>query len=105
VSDPNFWSKDIRELRLEKGLSQRELAKLAKVNRTTLRSIEEGKGPIQIDIYERLLAALGYELMPIKREVSLEELRRQASIETDPKRRSQLAMQILLRLAPGTPET
>ena len=73
--DPNFWSEDIRKLRLEKGLSQRQLAKLAKVNRTTLRNIEEGEGPIQIDVYERLLAALGYDLVPVRASGSASQLR------------------------------
>ena len=96
--DHNFWSKDLGELRREKGLSQRQLAELAKVNRTTLRAIEDGTSPIPIDVYERLLAVLGYELVPIKREVSLNELRKQASTETDPERRSELAAEILFRM-------
>ncbi len=85
-------------MRLKKGMSQRELAKLAKVNRTTLRKIEDGTCPIPFDIAIRLAYALGYECVIHRRESSLKELRRQAATETDPDRRSKIAAEILLRL-------
>jgi transcriptional regulator with XRE-family HTH domain len=68
--DRKFWSQEIRKLRLEEGMSERELARLANVNRMTLRAIENGRSPIPIDVLERLLAVLGYDLVPIKREIS-----------------------------------
>lgn len=56
------WSTLIRELREEAGLSQRELAKRAAVNRSTIRRIESGDARGDIDSLETLMGALGYEL-------------------------------------------
>jgi transcriptional regulator with XRE-family HTH domain len=70
--DPTFWSKLIQDLRHEKGWSQRELAQFANVNRTTLRSIEHGTGPVKMDIFERLLDALGHDLVALPREIPLD---------------------------------
>ena len=43
----------IRELRLEQGMSQRELARRAKVKRTTVRRIEKGTCRTGTDVHER----------------------------------------------------
>jgi hypothetical protein len=53
-----------------------------------------------MDVYERLLAVLGYELVPIGS--YLDRLREQAATETDPHRRSKLAARILLHTTPST---
>ena len=47
----------------------------------TLRAIEDGTSPIPIDVYERLLAVLGYRLEPIERDTSPEAP--QAGIDGD----------------------
>jgi len=65
ASDGNFWGQLIQELRREKGLSQRRLSEAAAVNRSTLRRIEEGKARVGIDVIERLLEFMGYELEAI----------------------------------------
>jgi transcriptional regulator with XRE-family HTH domain len=52
----------IRELRLEQGMSQRELARRAKVKRSTVRRIEKGTCRTSTDVYQRLLNPLGYEI-------------------------------------------
>jgi transcriptional regulator with XRE-family HTH domain len=58
--EPDFYR--IRELRLEQGMSQRELARRAKVNRSTVRRIEKGTCLASTDVYQRLLNPLGYEV-------------------------------------------
>ncbi|MCL4743871.1 MAG: helix-turn-helix domain-containing protein [Burkholderiaceae bacterium] len=64
----NFWGELIRCLREEKGLSQRVLADRASVNRSTLRRIEAGKTSADIEMMERVLSYLGYELEAIDME-------------------------------------
>jgi transposase-like protein/DNA-binding XRE family transcriptional regulator len=61
--DPKFWNHLIPELRREKGMSQRRLAAIAKVSRSTLRRIEEGRTR-NMSAIERLAAAMGYVLRP-----------------------------------------
>ena len=58
------WPKLIRQLQHENGISERALCKAAKVNRSTYRRMIKGRAQCggAIDIYEALLAALGYEL-------------------------------------------
>jgi transcriptional regulator with XRE-family HTH domain len=58
----SFWGKLIFQLRTEKDMSQRELALTAKVNRSTLRRIEEGTSSGDILMIEAVLSVLGYEL-------------------------------------------
>lgn len=58
---PNFWGNLIRELREERGISQRELARHSGINRNTLRSLESGTCTSVIHV-ERLLAFFGYEI-------------------------------------------
>jgi transcriptional regulator with XRE-family HTH domain len=50
----------IRELRLDQGVSQRQLARRAKINRSTVRRIEKGTCRTTPDVYQRLLTSLGY---------------------------------------------
>lgn len=98
LSPRNLWGKLIQDLRAENRISQRQLAVKAKVNRSTLRRIEDGEARGDIDIIERLLNYLGYELEAILSESIQDRLKKQAAIETDPSQRSKLAAQRLLSL-------
>ncbi|MCO5157840.1 MAG: helix-turn-helix domain-containing protein [Aquamicrobium sp.] len=98
MQQSNFWGNLIHKLRIEQGVSQRVLADRAQVNRNTLRRIEAGKTSAEIATMERILRYLGYEL-EVMEEVSRDErLRRQAAIETNPDRRSKLAMSRILTM-------
>ena len=56
------WGLEIRKIRKERGLSQRMLAKLANINRSSLRRIEAGLTEGKIGLIECLADALGYDL-------------------------------------------
>lgn len=56
------WGAEIKKLRDEKGMSQRRLAKLAGVDRASLRRFESGESRGNIDLIEKLVEVLGYEL-------------------------------------------
>lgn len=94
----NFWGELIRRLRIEQGVSQRVLADRAQVNRNTLRRIEAGKTSAEIDTMERILDYLGYELEAMEQVSREERLKRQAAIETNPDRRSKLAVTRILSM-------
>jgi transcriptional regulator with XRE-family HTH domain len=49
----------IRELRLEKKLSQEALANIAEIDRTYMTSVENGRRNISIETLEKILVALG----------------------------------------------
>lgn len=66
MTSPNFWGNLIRQLREERGISQRELARAADINRNTLREVEKGRCKSVARI-ELLLAFFGYELDAIAR--------------------------------------
>lgn len=95
---PSYWGSEIRKLRSEKGLSQRQLAVLAGVNRSTMRRLEEGSGRSNIDLLEKLLLALGYELEALQLEALKEQARRRAALAADPEARSQAAHYRLLTM-------
>lgn len=57
---------NIKKLRKQKKLSQLGLAKLAGVSRTSISNIEKGGGT-DVRIYERIIFALGYEVVVILR--------------------------------------
>lgn len=63
----NFWGTLIKSLRDEQGISQRVLAHGANINRATLRRIEKGRTPGDIDMIERVLDYLGYDLEAMQR--------------------------------------
>ncbi len=53
----------IKEVREEKGISQRELAKRANVSRVTIHELERGKkGAVMTSALERIAEALGVEV-------------------------------------------
>jgi transcriptional regulator with XRE-family HTH domain len=93
-----FWGDLILSLRKEQKISQRRLSVGAKVNRSTLRRIEEGDGSGDIDTIERLLDYMGYQLEALSDLSQDERLKRQAKQTDDPNYKSKLAMQRLLGL-------
>lgn len=58
----NIISQKIRELRVQKGLSQEELADIAGLHRTYVGSVERGERNISIDNIERLANALNIKI-------------------------------------------
>ena len=57
------FAKNLKRLRLEKGLSQEELAHRADLDRTYVSSLERQKYAVSIDVVERLATVLGVEPM------------------------------------------
>lgn len=53
---------EIRRIRQEQGVSQRRLARLAGVDRASLRRFEEGQSRGNLQLVEAVADALGYEL-------------------------------------------
>tara|TARA_R110002124_G_scaffold80925_2_gene213950 strand:- start:1378 stop:1602 length:225 start_codon:yes stop_codon:yes gene_type:complete len=62
--EPVNWSQLLRELRIEKGLTQRELAYQSKMPQRTIAEYENVEASRQLSIYriEQILDSLGYEL-------------------------------------------
>lgn len=58
---PVQWGTEIKKLRTEQKMSQRKLAKLAGVDRASLRRFEDGESRGNIELVERLAEVLGYE--------------------------------------------
>lgn len=56
------FGQKIKELRLEKGLSQEALANLAEIDRTYIPSIEKGDRNVSITVAEKLAKALDVKL-------------------------------------------
>jgi transcriptional regulator with XRE-family HTH domain len=57
-----IFAKRIREIRLEKGISQEKLAELSNLHRTYISSVERGERNITVDNMERLAVALGVDI-------------------------------------------
>ena len=90
----------IRIERLAKGVTQAGLARTAKVSRTVLSRIEQGKpSPVQTDVLDRLFAAL--DVRPELAADSKLETRRLARIEQQLKAEQQRSrhLRLALRLA------
>jgi transcriptional regulator with XRE-family HTH domain len=94
----NFWGVLIHELREERKISQRRLADATDVNRATLRRIEEGTTRGDIDVIERLLNFMDYELEAMHKDALLEQARREGETKIDPVKRSKLAVLRLIGL-------
>ena len=73
MSGANFWGSLVRELRLERGITQRGLALATGVNRNSLRNIERGAYSGDMETMELLLGHLGYEIDAIAMEVVVHE--------------------------------
>ena len=56
------FGKRLKELRLQKGLSQEALANIADLDRTYIPSIEKGERNVSITVMEKLAKALGVEI-------------------------------------------
>lgn len=97
-SEPNFWGELVVRLREEQKISQRQLASGAGVNRSTLRRIEEGTARGDIDVVERLLNYLGYELEAMTAMSVEQRIKLQADQTSNPNRRSELAASRILAL-------
>jgi len=59
------FGKRIKELRLQKGLTQQTLANIANLDRTYLPSIEKGERNISITVIEKLAKALEIEIIEL----------------------------------------
>ena len=99
-AQPSFWGRLIYDLRKEMGLSQRQLAEQAQVNRSTLRRVEEGKAHGDVVMLEKLLGVLGYELEVLQLS-NVEAWRFQhVAAADDPAYRSRAAAHYLLTVTP-----
>ncbi len=94
----NFWGDLIHQLREDLRLSQRKLADEAHVNRSTLRRIEEGTARGDIDVIERLLGYMGYELEALDQTALLAQHKLRLAAQNDPLQRSLGAMSRLLNM-------
>lgn len=75
IRSPQQLGALIRQMRLERGMSQKELADLIGTYQKTISTIENGSPGAKIDTIFSLLAALHLDLQPIPR--------RKASVELD----------------------
>jgi transcriptional regulator with XRE-family HTH domain len=94
MADPMFWGKLIVDLRMQQGLSQRQLASATSVNRSTLRRIEQDGGG-DITIIETVLEYLGYELEAEPTETLQEVRTKRLKAEADPTQRSRIAAALI----------
>ena len=69
ISDPISWMRDaaagelVREMRLRRTMSQRELAELAGTRQAAISRIERGLVSPSVDTLERIVAAMGERLV------------------------------------------
>lgn len=64
----NYVAKIVEDFRKEQGLSMNELSKRSGVPYSTLAQIEKGKCVPQIVTYEKIMDALGYEMILMKKQ-------------------------------------
>lgn len=62
-----IFAKRLREIRLEKRLSQEKLAELSNLHRTYVSSVERCERNITVDNMERLALALGVDIRELLR--------------------------------------
>ena len=62
------FARNLRALRLSKGLSQEALAELAELHRTYVSSVERCERNITLDSVDRLAKALGVKALDLLRE-------------------------------------
>ena len=68
-----LFAKNLRKVRLQKGLSQEALADLSGLHRTYIGSVESGERNISIDNMERLAIALSCSLQDLLDDISVRE--------------------------------
>lgn len=56
----------IKRLRLERHLTQKQLAELAQVSFSFVNQVEKGKISVRLDSLSKLFHVFGYQLTPIK---------------------------------------
>ena len=61
-------SQQLRQARLARGISIRQLAAAAGISKTTVTNIEQGHKSATVSLVQRMLAVLGYELTVKKKE-------------------------------------
>lgn len=67
MSARSIFAKRLREIRLNKGISQEKLAELSNLHRTYVSSLERCERNITVDNMERLAVALGVDLRELLR--------------------------------------
>ena len=67
--EENHWSALLRDLRQEKKLSQRDVARITKMSQRTIADYESIREPRHLSIYrvERILNSFGYDLDAVLR--------------------------------------
>ncbi len=60
-----IFARNLKEIRVEQGLSQEELADIAGLHRTYVGSVERGERNISIDNMERLASALQIDIQDL----------------------------------------
>jgi len=63
-----IFSDNVRKYRIEKNLSQEELAEIANVHRTYIGSVERGERNITIDVMEKICKALKMPIFDLFKE-------------------------------------
>ncbi len=97
----HFWGNLIKSLRVERSLTQRQLAIEAKVNRSTLRRIEAGDTSADVVLLERILRTFGYELEAMEASAWAARTLSLTSMNTTSDRRAKVAKQRLRVLPVG----
>ena len=100
MPDANCWGSLIKSLRIERGYTQRTLSTQAKVNRNTLRRIEGGETKGEVEVLERILRHLGYELEALECNRSI-RVHEAEGLALNPERRAALARHRVLSLPPA----
>lgn len=96
MSESNFWGDLIKTLREEQGISQRVLADQTGINRGTLRKIENGTTCGDMNLIERALDYLGYELEAMAKGTPTQQATRSSREENPERRARQAAQRVLL---------
>lgn len=69
MSSQENFAQTIRNLRKQHGITQSQLADISGVSLPTISRIERGKETVRLDVLNKLIDCLGYELVirPIKK--------------------------------------